>query len=92
MFVPKRLRQLLNMQPRRYRIQVCSSFVMADLIRHPRRPREGTVVIMQGYVNRLSVALHCLVIQSVERSPEGRGACVAISEHGMVSLLIVERW
>jgi hypothetical protein len=23
--------------------------VMADLIRHPRRPREGTVVIVQGY-------------------------------------------
>jgi hypothetical protein len=57
--------------------------VMADSIRHPRRPREGTAVIVQGYVNRLSVALHCPVIQSVERR---------ISDRGMVSLLIVERY
>jgi hypothetical protein len=30
---------------------------MADSIRHPRRPREGTAVIVQGYANRLTVAL-----------------------------------
>jgi hypothetical protein len=40
--------------------------VMADLIRHPRRPREGTVVIVQGYgilIDRI------VVCDSITHSP-----------------------